>query len=204
MGRLALAFLAIATVFGGSACRRSASSSSTTAPAANGREVSELKMTAMHVQSYSESGLEWEMNAPFGEVFTHKNIMRVKDMSVQLYENGTKSSDVSAMRGIMSTGPKVESKTPVGGPTAADVSLDQGDMYLDGNVVMISTDGSKLLTDWAHYHKKTNLITSKAPVRVERKDSITTGIGMEASADMSHVHIFNETLTIPEQPGEKL
>ncbi len=71
-------------------------------------------------------------------------------------------------------------------------------MYLSKNVVMVSTDGTKVLTDWARYSKKTDLITSSAPVTVVRSDSITNGVGMEARPDMSDLKIFNQTLVIPD------
>ena len=37
-------------------------------------------------------------------------------------------------------------------------------MYLSGNVVVVSTDGSKLQTDWLHYKKKEDLVVSSAPI----------------------------------------
>jgi lipopolysaccharide export system protein LptC len=164
----------------------------------NGKDQSELKMSDMRVQSYGNSGVEWELKAPFGEVFSRKNLMRLKTLTVQLFESGQKSTDISANQGVMSTGPLPE------GEKEADkklfgIALEPGDMHLSGDVVMISTDGTKISTEWAQYHKKTEMITSSAPVKVERDDSITYGVGMEASADMTRVHIFNETLVIPEK-----
>jgi hypothetical protein len=38
---------------------------------------------------------------------------------------------------------------------------------------------------------------STAPVTVERPDSITHGVGLEATTDLSHIRIFNQTLVIP-------
>lgn len=159
---------------------------------------SELKMTSMRVQSYGANGLEWELAAPFGEMFSRRNTMRVKQLTVQLFEQGNKSTDISANQGVMSTGLASSNSSPVA-QNFFGVKLEPGDMHMSGNVVMISTDGSKLTTDWAHYHKKTDMISSTAPVKVERHDSITYGVGMDATADMSRVHIYNETLVIPEQ-----
>ncbi|MCG3203498.1 MAG: Lipopolysaccharide export system protein LptC [Elusimicrobia bacterium] len=162
-----------------------------------GHEPSDLRMTGMHVQSYEQAGLDWEVIAPYGEVFSKRNLMRLKSLAVQLFDAGQKSTDISAEQGIM------YSNTMLGPPkentqTFWGVDLEPGDMFLVGNVVMVSTDGTKMSTDWAHYHKKTDLITSTAPVKVLRADSITYGVGMEATADLSSVHIFNETLVIPD------
>lgn len=169
---------------------------------------SELKMTKMQVQSYGDKGLEWELVAPYGEVFSRKNLMRLREMTVQMFEDGKKSTDISADLGVMSTDPAVQSLSgqPVSpenaGKAVFGIELEPGDMHLSGEVVMISTDGGKLTTDWAHYHKKTDTVTSTAPVKVERPDSITYGVGMEASADLSRLHIFNETLIIPEKKDQ--
>lgn len=182
---------------GATGCR-SAKPALNGAGAATSEVQSELKMTKMRSQSFTENGLEWELEAPFGEVFSRRNLMRLKMLTVQLFDKGQKSTDITARQGIMSTGPQ----TMIDGnhdQSLFGLKLEPGDMHLSGDVVMISTDGSKLTTDWVHYHKKTDTVTSTAPVKVERQDSITHGVGMEASADMSRLHIFNETLLIPEK-----
>jgi hypothetical protein len=181
-------------------CRPGASPS-TLSKNHNGREMAELQMTGMRIQSYGDTGIQWEMSAPFGEVFSQKNLMRVKNMNVQLFEDGQKSSDVSGQIGFLSTGPRPQKDVKVD-PSLMGMTLEEGDMFLSGDVVIISTDGSKLNTDWIHYHRQTDLITSLAPVKVYRHDSITYGIGMEAKSDMAHLKIFNETLVIPEQPEQ--
>lgn len=159
---------------------------------------SELKMTAMKIQSYADGGMEWELSAPYGEMFTSKNFMRLTDMDIHLFEKGQKSTEIKANVGVMSTGAK-DPKVANSSDKLFGVHLEDGDMYMSGDVVMVSTDGSKLTTDWVHYHKKTELITSTAPVRVVRSDSITNGVGLEASSDLSRLQIFNQTLLIPEK-----
>lgn len=201
MGRTGFLLLILSGGLCLSACR-----SSTSAPAAEPAknlfaDESELKMSMMHVQSFGDDGLNWELTAPYGEVFTRKNLMRVKTLAVQMFDQGKKSTDITAKQGVMSTGPKSPERTH-GELAAVSSVLEPGDMYLSGDVVMVSTDGSKLTTDWAHYIKKKELIVSTAPVRVDRQDSITTGIGMEASSDMTQIHIFNETLIIPSTEGQ--
>ncbi len=201
MGSARRAVLAL-TFFTLAACRPSSTVDKSPKSALPSERQSELKMSAMHIQSYGDNGLEWEMTAPFGEMFTRKNVMRVRNMNVQMYENGQKSTLITADQGLFSTGARPDGAVVVT-QDLFGVQLSSGDMYLNGNVVMVSTDGSKMTTDWAHYHHKTDLITSTAPVRVDRQDSTTRGIGMEATADMTRVHIFNETLTIPDRGVEE-
>jgi hypothetical protein len=56
-----------------------------------------------------------------------------------------------------------------------------------------------LFTEWLHYKKKIDLIVTDAPVRVEGKDSVTEGIGMQSTPDLKDIKIFNQTITIPEK-----
>ncbi len=199
MGRIGPIVFSLILAVSVIACRSKKTASSVGNGVADMEFQSELKMTTMHVQSYGEKGLEWEMEAPFGEMFSRKNVMRVANLTVRLFEGGNKSTDISAAQGVMSTGLNSGVNANDGPQQIFGVKLEPGDMHMSGDVVIISTDGSKLTTEWAHYHKKTDMITSTAPVKVERQDSITYGVGMSATADMSRVHIYNETLVIPER-----
>ena len=152
-------------------------------------------MQDLTVESYGAAGLEWKMRAPVGEAFTAKHLMRVRNLEVELFEAGEKSTDIRADRGVMMTGEEA-------GLRAASVDglgLRPGDMVLSGDVVVVSTDGTKLLTDWLHFQESRALIVSTAPVTVVRNDSITRGTGMEATADLQTVKIFNQTLIIPDR-----
>ncbi|MBV9079774.1 MAG: LPS export ABC transporter periplasmic protein LptC [Elusimicrobia bacterium] len=158
--------------------------------------VAELRMQGMTVQSWGINGMEWEMHAPTGEGFTQKNFIRVSSMSVQLFDRGKRSTQIAAQKAVMATGnPTATSAAPsdVGG----GIVLAPGDMYMDGGVVVVSTEGSRVSTDWVKYTAKDQLIRSTAPVEVIRPDSITKGRGLEANSDLSHLKIFNQTLVIP-------
>lgn len=163
-------------------------------------KVADQKMEKLHLQSYGDTGLEWELSAPVAEGFSDDGSTIVKNLTVDLYENANKSTTVTADEGVMFSGSQKASTLTL---STFSVTMNLGDMFLSGNVVMISTDGSKLLTDWAHYKKGTNLIVSSAPVTVIREDSVTKGFGMEATPDLAHVKIFKQTLVIPDKPKEK-
>jgi hypothetical protein len=155
-----------------------------------------LKMYDLHVQSYTDAKLSWDVAAPIGEVFTAANVMRLIHMKSTFYENGQKSGGIASELALMATGANPQ---PVDG-----VGLkDEGDVYLSSNVVMVSTEGTKVLTQWARYSHKQDLITSTAPVRVVRRDSVTNGVGMQARPDMSDLQIYNQTLVIPGDDKDK-
>lgn len=198
MGRFTKTFFILNVFVLISGCRPFSSSSRSTKKTDPNGETSKLQMTGMHVQSYGADGLAWELEAPYGEMYTKKNMMRVKNMHVTLYQEEKKSSNISALEGFMST---ADGQSPTVG-SHFGVRLEPGDMYVNKDVVVVSTDGTHLSTDWAFYHKKTDLITSTAPVKVVRNDSITNGVGLEASSDLVRVRIFNETLVIPDRSSE--
>lgn len=156
-------------------------------------------MGGLKVQSYGLEGLQWEMTAPRGEAFTARAMMRVDNLHVELFENKAKSTDLTADKGIMYTGDPADH---MGRSSPRDgVVVSSGDMYLDGNVVIVSTDGNKLSTDWVHYRQADQIIVSCAPVTMIRQNSITRGVGLRATPDLNRVEIYNQTLVINEDEG---
>lgn len=156
----------------------------------NGEQKPELEMKPLHVQAYGSKGVSWELSAPSAQAYRTKNIMLAQELTVTLYENGQKSTTINADMGT------VDTRTTEQKPAPSLQGLYPGDMYLDGHVVVVSTDGSKLTTDWLYFRSRENLVTSTAPVRVEREDSTTTGIGLEATPNLSSVKIFKQTVVI--------
>jgi len=195
-------FLLLALALAGAAGCRSPKKPASTLAASE--RPAELSMHGLTVQSWGPRGLEWELRSPLGEGFTQRNLIQVSSMSVVLYENGERSTEISAPRAIMATGdrPRLpELPRPV--EPSPGIKLVPGDMFLDGGVVVVSTEGSRLSTSWAQYYVDESIIRSTAPVEVRRPDSITRGTGMEATSDLSSVKIFKQTLIIPGPPDEK-
>jgi hypothetical protein len=156
------------------------------------------------VQSWGARGLEWELHSPLGEGFTQRNVIQVSSMTVQLFENGQRSTEISAPRAFMATGDRPKPpELPRTIEPVTGIKLTPGDMYLDGGVVVVSTEGSRLATNWVQYYTAEGVIRSSAAVEVRRPDSITRGKGLEATSDLSNVKIFNQTLVIPGEPEKK-
>jgi lipopolysaccharide export system protein LptC len=189
MGRIARLLFALIVLIA-SSCGHRKKAPSSSASASNDPRQNNLTMYDLHVQSYVDTKLSWDVTAPLGEVFTASNVMRLTHMKSEFYEDGQRSGQVQSELALMATGPAPK---PIDGVTLAG----ENDVYLSSDVVMVSTDGTKVLTDWARYSRKNDLITSTAPVKVVRQDSITNGVGMEARPDMSDLKIFHQTLLIP-------
>jgi lipopolysaccharide export system protein LptC len=170
------------------------------APAAGPVEQPEFVMSPFRIQAFGSPGLEWELRSPQARAYTSMNVMRAEQVDLTLYDNGEKSTNIQSDRGVFCIQNGVLA-APAPGFTAAAIEeqgtpLQTGDMFLSGNVVVVSTDGTKLLTDWLHYQKAREIIRSTAPVQIVRPDSITNGTGLEATPDLQRIKIFNQTLVI--------
>lgn len=175
-----------------SACRNNPSNPSASESAPERR--ADQKMERLRLQAYGPNGLEWELVSPVGEGYSADGKTVVKNLKVDLYSNSQKSSTVTADRGVMFSG--VSPEGPNRSLNDVPVLMEPGDMFLDGHVVLVSTEGHTLTTDWAHYKKKFDLVVSTAPVELVRDDSVTRGVGLEATPDLAVVKIFKETLVI--------
>ncbi|MFN0118507.1 MAG: LPS export ABC transporter periplasmic protein LptC [Elusimicrobiota bacterium] len=160
------------------------------------KEIPALRLTDVALQNFDEAGLQWELFSPVAEVFTKKKIIRARKMAAFTYENGTKSTHIKANQAMMSTAPK-EDLVPY--QTHVGIPLKNNDLFLEGNVVVVSTQNSQVNTDWLYFENAEQIIRSSAPVEVRREDSITRGVGLRATSDLSQVQIFKQTLIIKEK-----
>jgi len=116
-------------------------------------------------------------------------VMNAENINIVLYEGGQKSTAISADKGFVNSGAETWKSPSI-------PILEPGDMFLNGDVVVISTDGTKVTTDWINYKKQAHIIVSTAPVQMDRENSVTKGRGLEATADLKSVNIFNQTVVI--------
>ena len=68
------------------------------------------------------------------------------------------------------------------------------DMHTWGNVVVVTDDGRQLLTSELFFDNTTQLITNDVFNRFTRGRDVTTGIGLEASADLESVVIQRDVV----------
>jgi len=64
-------------------------------------------------------------------------------------------------------------------------------LYVFGNVVVITEDKSKLETDYLYWNTTTDKIETDAFVRITKKDDVITGWGMEADPGLTRIKILN-------------
>lgn len=75
------------------------------------------------------------------------------------------------------------------------VDTESHDMEAWGGVVVTTEEQDRLDSQTLRYDPRRNLIVTADPVRLERKDSITKGIGLESDPQLQNVKIGKQTVT---------
>jgi LPS export ABC transporter protein LptC len=115
---------------------------------------------------------EWALRAPRAFVYEVDSRVDVERPWVRFYDKGEPGSELQAGRGRLFG--------------------DRRDLYVWDGVVLVSTDGVKLETEWVDYKSALDLIMSTAPVTVTQKGSVVRGVGWEAKPDLSQIVIRNQ------------
>ncbi|MBK8575848.1 MAG: LPS export ABC transporter periplasmic protein LptC [Elusimicrobia bacterium] len=127
------------------------------------------------MDSYEDGLRHWSLRSPHADIFDRDHRVELADPHVRFFSNGRSGSSVAARRGRLNT--------------------ETNDFWAGDGMVMVSTDGVRLESDWMRYEKSADRFISTAPVTVTRGRSIVKGVGWEARSDLSE-------MVIREQRGE--
>jgi len=64
-------------------------------------------------------------------------------------------------------------------------------LYVYGNVVVVTADNSRLETDYLYWNTNKDKIETDAFVRITKKDDVITGWGMEADPGLTRIKVLN-------------
>lgn len=129
-------------------------------------------LSTFTMDSYTGAALQWTLVSPHANLFDRDHRVDLDFPEVQFFSAGRAGANVTAAEGRLDT----ESK----------------DFWAGGGVVMVSTDGIHLESDWVRYEKMSDRFVSTAPVTVTRGRSIVQGVGWEARSDLSDMVIRNQ------------
>ncbi len=127
------------------------------------------------MDSYGGAYRQWSLKSPHADLFDRDHRVELVSPQVRFFNEGRAGSVVNAAQGRLDTETK--------------------DFWAGGGVVMVSTDGVRLESDWVRYEKQADRFVSTAPVTVTRGRSIVKGVGWEARSDLSD-------MVVREQRGE--
>ncbi|HOW28797.1 MAG TPA: LPS export ABC transporter periplasmic protein LptC, partial [Elusimicrobiota bacterium] len=121
----------------------------------------------------------WTLSASRADVYEREQRMAVETPHVLFYKAGQLSSTLDAQHG--------------------SVRMDSKDMWIGGQLVMESTTGVRLSSDWMNYFHAEQKIVSTAPVVIVRPGSVTHGQAWEAKPDLSELVVYNQRVDFDSQ-----
>jgi LPS export ABC transporter protein LptC len=116
-----------------------------------------------------------------GRVSDQQRVADVDKPNVTFYKKGKATSVLTAPQGR--------------------VLMDTHEVQVWGGVTVVTQDSSTLKTDRLRYDPQTQHLVSTDSVRLEKPDSITEGVGLDADPDLSRVRIGHEKVYLKSRHG---
>lgn len=135
-------------------------------------EAPDQTMDDFTMDSYAALARVWSLRAPHADIFEKDHRVELTQPRIRFFSAGRPGSTVAAAQGRLDTETK--------------------DMWAGGGVVMVSTEGARLESDWVRYEKSTERFVSTAAVTITRGRSVVTGIGWQARSDLSDLLITHQ------------
>lgn len=135
----------------------------------------QLVINKFSVTATNAGKVEWIFYARKAVVFEDKNLIDADEISIDFFLDKNEkeiSSHLVARKGNVNT------KT--------------NDMEAEGNVVLTTESGNKIFTEKVKWFSAAQKFFTEEAVRVEKKDSIVTGVGMEADPNLENVRILKD------------
>jgi LPS export ABC transporter protein LptC len=110
---------------------------------------------------------QWTLYARWAATYTARNLVVARDIRVDFFDDkGARSSELVAREG--------------------EIQQLTRDMTARGNVVLTTTEGTRMRTEELHFGNQQQLITSDRLVRVERQGDALEGVGFSSDPDLHH------------------
>lgn len=108
---------------------------------------------------------QWTLYAKWAATYTARNVVVARDIRVDFFdEKGARSSELTAREG--------------------EIQQATRDMTARGNVVLRTTEGTRMTTEEMHFRNREQLITSERLVRVEREGDALEGVGFSSDPNL--------------------
>jgi len=127
---------------------------------------------------------QWTLYAKWAATYTAKNLVIARDIRVDFFdEQGKRTSELNAREG--------------------EIQQLTRDMTARGNVVLTTTEGTRMTTEELHFGNREQLITSDRLVRVERAGDTLEGVGFQGDPELKHFEFRSRvTATVKGKSGE--
>lgn len=133
----------------------------------------QLVINKFSITATNSGKIEWIFYARKAVVFEDKNLVEADEIKIDFFldKKGKEiSSHLTAKKG--------------------NVNTKSNDMEAEGNVVLTAESGNTLFTEKVKWISAAQKFSTEDAVKVEKKDSVITGIGMEADPNLENVRIL--------------
>ncbi|HMU96510.1 MAG TPA: LPS export ABC transporter periplasmic protein LptC [Elusimicrobiota bacterium] len=172
------AFVALAMI-GAAACGGPAAPAGALAPAMPDQVIRDFVM-----DTYQGSERSWSLRSPRADIYDDDHRVELSAPRLRFYEKNRPSSSVTAARGRLDTATR--------------------DLWAGGGVVLVSTEGARLESEWMRFDSLADRLVSTAPVVITRGRSRVRGIGWEATRDLSTIEIRRQRGEIAGEDAKRM
>lgn len=126
---------------------------------------------------------QWTLYAKWAATYTARNVVIARDIRVDFFdEQGARSSELTAREG--------------------EIQQATRDMTARGDVVLLTTEGTRMTTEEMHFKNREQLISSDRLVRVEREGDALEGVGFSSDPNLRHFEFRSRVnATVRSQSG---
>lgn len=136
------------------------------------------------MDTFQDVDRSWTLRAPRADIFDADHRLELTAPRLRFYDRNRPSSSVTAARGRLDTASR--------------------DLWAGGGVVLVSTEGARLESEWMRFDSAVDRLVSTAPVVITRGRSRVRGVGWQATRDLSSIEILRQRGEIDAQDARRL
>jgi len=146
-------------------------------PGATSGELPDQEVSDFMVTETDAGKPEWTLHARSAAMFNARNVLVARGVRIDFFDDkGARSSSLTAREGEM--------------------HQVRRDMIARGNVVLQTTEGTRMSTESLRFLNETQKIVSDEFVRVERQGDVLTGYGFESDPELKHFEFKREVKAV--------
>lgn len=155
-------------------------------PTSSRGEMPDQEVTDFVLTETDAGHMQWTLYAKWAATYTARNVVIARDIRVDFFDDkGARSSELTAREG--------------------EIQQATRDMIARGNVVLVTTEGTRMTTEEMRFLNREQLISSDRLVRVEREGDALEGVGFSSDPGLRHFEFRSQVnATVRSKPGASL
>lgn len=136
-------------------------------PSASAGNLPDQEVTDFVLTETDQGAPQWTLYARYAATYTPRSVVVARDIRVDFFDTkGVRSSELTAREG--------------------EIQQQTRDMTARGNVILQTTEGTRMTTEEMHFENQRQVITSDRLVRVERVGDTLEGVGFSSDPELHH------------------